>query len=104
MDSPTLIKAVNAVLTRLVSPKLNNMVSYQVTTDTHYDTGKLYVIVDVIVDSKNYWELYDGGYYNNGEGYDSPSDFDDDIARDVKQALKYLGIQKSVVDVLLSKD
>jgi hypothetical protein len=99
MNSSDLIKAVNAVLTRLISPKLNGMVNYEVTTETHDDTGELYVIVDVIVDIVNYWKIYHNGDYNNGEGYNSPSDFDDDIVRDVKQALKYLGIQKSIVEI-----
>jgi len=54
------------------------------------------------VDYHNYWNIYDMGHYNNGEGYNSPSDFDDDIVLDVKRALKkYLGIQRSIVEVYL---
>ena len=102
MNNSDLIKAVNVVLTRLISPKLNGLVDYEVTTETHDDTGELWVMVDVYVDYHNYWNIYDMGHYNDGEGYGSPSDFDDDIVLDVKRALKkYLGIQRSIVEVYL---
>ena len=99
MNNSDLIKSVKTVLTSLISPKLNGMVSFEVITETHDDTGELYVIVDVNVENVNYWKIYDNGYYNNGEGYSSPSDFDDDIVKDVKDVLKYLGVQKSIVEV-----
>lgn len=99
MNNSDLIKSVKTVLTSLISPKLNGMVNFEVSTETHDDTGELYVIVDVNVENANYWIIYDGGYYNDGEGYNSPSDFDDDIVKDVKDVLKYLGIQKSIVEV-----
>lgn len=99
MNNSVLIKSVKTVLTSLISPKLNGMVNFEVSTETHDDTGELYVIVDVNVENRNYWIIYDGGYYNDGEGYNSPSDFDDDIVKDVKDVLKYLGIQKSIVEV-----
>ena len=86
-------------MTSLISPKLNGMVNFEVSTETHDDTGELYVIVDVNINNVNYWEIFDNGYYNNGDGYNSPSDFDDDIVKDVKDVLKYLGIQKSIVEV-----
>ena len=99
MNNSDLIKSVKTVLTSLISPKLNGMVNFEVSTETHDDTGELYVIVDVNINNVNYWEIFDNGYYNNGDGYNSPSDFDDDIVKDVKDVLKYLGIQKSIVEV-----
>ena len=99
MNNSDLIKAVNTILTSLISPKLNNLVNFEVSVDTSDFTGELFVYVDVNVNRNNYWEMFHIVYYNNGEVYNSAWDFDDKIIRDVKQVLKYLNIQNSVIEV-----
>ena len=99
MNNSDLIKAVNTILTSLISPKLNNLVNFEVSVDTSDFTGELFVYVDVNVNRNNYWEMFHSGYYNNGKVYNSASDFDDKIIREVKQVLKYLNIQNSVIEV-----
>ena len=99
MNNSDLIKAVNTILTSLISPKLNNLFNFEVSVDTSDFTGELFVYVDVNVNRNNYWEMFHSGYYNNGEVYNSAWDFDDKIIRDVKQVLKYLNIQNSVIEV-----
>ena len=103
MNNSDLIKAVNTILTSLISPKLNNLVNFEVSVDTSDFTGELFVYVDVNVNRNNYWEMFHSGYYNNGEVYNSAWDFDDKIIRDVKQVLKYLNIQNSVIEVYAIK-
>lgn len=102
MTEQELIKAVKTLLTRLVSPKFNNEVGYKITAEhmsmdniTNWDDDTMYFVIDMYVNPEEYWKVY-----NDGD-YDSPSEFDDDIAYGVKSTLRYMGVNKSHVYIML---
>lgn len=103
MNDENLVQAVFAVLNRLITPKLGGDVVYKIQVDYEFVPGTKYVFIDVIVNDKNYWKIYNSGQYNNGEGYDSPSDFDEHIDEDVRTALRYLGVNKAMIDIYLKE-
>lgn len=88
INSPS---AVISVLDRLVSPKYEFAVDYDVSFEKHDDTGEVYCMVDVTLDYNTYLRMFDE------RGYDSVSMFEYDLDTDIKNALKYLGIYKSII-------
>lgn len=103
MNDEDLVQAVFAVLNRLITPKLGGDVVYKIQVDYEFVPETKYVFIDVIVNEENYWKIYNSGQYNNGEGYDSPSDFDEHIDEDVRTALRYLGVNKAMIDIYLKE-
>ena len=103
MNDENLVQAVFAVLNRLITPKLGGDVVYKIQVDYEFVPGTKYVFIDVIVNEENYWKIYNSGQYNNGEGYDSPSDFDEHIDDDIRTALRYLGVNKPMIDIYLKE-
>lgn len=83
--------AVVSVLERLVSPKYEFAVDYDVSFEEHDDTGEVYCMVDVTLDYNTYLRMFDE------RGYDSVSMFEYDLDTDIQNALKYLGIYKSII-------
>ena len=103
MNDENLKQAVIAVLSKLITPKLGGDVDYEVTVDDSFVPGTKYVFIDVRINENNYWKIYNSGEYNKGEGYDTPADFDEDIDDDIRQALRYLGVNKPMIDVYLKE-
>ena len=89
------ITAAKNVLKKLISPKFGGKVSYDISIETNQDTGTEYFMVDIIINDKEYWK-----YYNNGP-YDSPSYLDDELGVEIRESLKYAGVNKSFIDVYL---
>lgn len=86
-------KTIRTLLSKLVSPKYGSDVEYDIIFEKHDDTGQEYVVIDVTLDAGEYWKLLQSA------GYVSPSDFDETIMEDVKNALKYLNITRSFVEI-----
>jgi hypothetical protein len=82
---------IKRVLEHLVSPKWNGIVEYGIETSTHDDTGVEYYMIDVIFDITGYWATYHAG------NYDYSDQMDEEISDDVRNAVKYLGINKTFV-------
>ena len=95
--SPEIIKN---LLETLVSPSWDGIVDYGLEYEKHDDTGQTFLMVDVIFDINDYWtkNFSIRKTKSSMEGYNT-SDMDYEISRDVKSALKYLGINHSIVDV-----
>ena len=96
-NDENLTRAIVAVLSRLITPKLGGDVDYQVEIGDHFVPNNKHVFIYVFINENNYWEVYNSGQYNNGEGYDSQSDFDKDIENDIRKTLRYLGKKKSLL-------
>jgi hypothetical protein len=103
MNDENLKQAVIVVLSKLITPKLGGDVDYEVVVEDTFVPGTKYVFIDVRVNEDNYWGIYNTGQYNNGEGYNSPSDFDEDIDDDIRTALRYLGVNKAMIDIYLKE-
>ena len=88
INSPS---AVISVLDRLVSPKYEFAVDYDVSFEEHDDTGEVWCVIDVTLDHNIFLRMFDEG------GYDSVPMFEYDLDTDIKNALKYLGIYKSII-------
>ena len=84
-------KMIKKVLEHLVSPKWNGIVEYKIEPSTHDDTGVVYYMIDVIFDIDKYWSIYHAGKY------DYPVEMDIEIETDVRNAMKYLGINTTFV-------
>jgi hypothetical protein len=82
----------------LVFTKWDGIVDYDIKIETHDDTGKEYVMVDITFDIEQYWKNYDKGEY------DYHTEMDDDISQDVTDALKYLGIYKSITEIYVIEE
>jgi hypothetical protein len=91
-------KMIKRVLEHLVSPKWNGIVEYQIEPSTHDDTGVVHYMIDVIFDIAGYWATYDAG------GYNDSSQMDGEIETDVKNAVKYLGINKTFVAIYVRNE
>jgi len=89
------ITASKNVLKKLISPKFDGKVLYDISIETNDDTGTEYFMVDVIIDDQEYWKYYDNG------PYDSPSDLDDELGGEIKKSLKYAGVNKAFIDVFI---
>jgi hypothetical protein len=88
INSPS---AVKSVLERLVSPKYEFADEYDISFEKHDDTGEVWCIVDVTLDHNIFVRMYEE------RGYDSVSMFEYDLQTDIQNALKYLGIYKSII-------
>lgn len=88
INSPS---AVKSVLDRLVSPKYEFGPEYDISFEKHDDTGEVWCIVDVTFDHNLFIRMYEE------RGYDSVSMFEYDLHTDIQNALKYLGIYKSII-------
>jgi len=95
MNNSDLIKAVNNVLTSLFSSKFDGKVLYDISIETNDDTGTEYFMVDVIIDDIEYRKYYDNG------SYDSPSDLEHELGGEIKKFLKYVGVNKSFIQVFI---
>lgn len=101
MNDENLTRAVVAILSKLITPKLGGDVNYEVEIGDHFVPNNKHVFIYVFIDENNYWEIYDSGQYNNGKGYDSQSDFDKDIENDIRNILRYLGEKKVIIYIFL---
>lgn len=86
-------EVIKTLLNKLVSPKWNGILDYDVSFETHDDTRKSYAMVDITFDLEKYWENYDKG------NYDYNMEMNDEIRQDVINALKYLGIYNSITEI-----
>ena len=84
-------KIIKKVLEHLVSPKWDGIVEYLIEPSTHDDTGVVHYVIDVIFDITGYWATYHAG------DYDYSDQMDEEISDDVRNAVKYLGINKTFV-------
>jgi hypothetical protein len=89
---------IKRVLEHLVSPKWNGIVEYEIEPSTHDDTGVVYYMVDVIFDIDKYWSIYHAGEY------DYPGEMDEEVAVDVRNAMKYLGINKVIIEIFVRNE
>lgn len=85
---------IQKVLKKLVSPKWNGILKYDIDFSTHDDTGVTYIMIDVIFDTAVFWKIL-----RNSNKYNYASEIDNDISFDIKNAMKYLGIDKVIVEV-----
>lgn len=85
---------IQKALKQLVSPKWSGIIKYDIDFSVHDDTGVMYVMIDVIFDSKEFWKIL-----HNSKKYFYISELDNDIELDVRNAMKYLGIDKIIVEV-----
>jgi hypothetical protein len=98
--SPEIVKN---LLETLVSSSWDGIVNYGLEYSTHDDTGQTSLMVDVIFDMNDYWiknfniRKIKAGMA--GRQIYNTSDMDYEISRDVKSALKYLGINNSIVEI-----
>jgi hypothetical protein len=95
----TSTEMIKKVLEHLVSPKWNGIVEYKIEPSTHDDTGVPYYMIDVIFDIEKYWKKY-----NSGELYNYSDQMDAEIESDVKNAVRYLGINKTFVTIYVRED
>jgi hypothetical protein len=95
MDTSEMIKK---LLDKLITPKWKGIIEYDVTFETHYNTGVKYPIIDVIFDKDKYYEMY------NDREYDYPGEMNEEIQKDIQGVLRYLGIFGSVVIVNVYSD
>jgi hypothetical protein len=93
--SPQMIER---VLEHLVSPKWDGIMEYDTTIDMHDDTYDVYYIIDVMFDIETYWKTYHSG------DYDYPGEMNDEIEDDVRNAMKYLGINKVIVEIYVTNE
>jgi len=84
---------IKRVLEHLVSRKWNGIVEYIIEPSTHDDTGVVYYMIDVIFDIAGYWAKYHAG------DYDYADQMDAEIEADVRNAVKYLGINTTFVTI-----
>ena len=84
---------IKRVLEHLVSPKWNGIVEYEIEPSTHDDTGVVYYMIDVIFDIVGYWAKYHAGEYDYSDQMDA------EIEADVRNAVKYLGINTTFVTI-----
>ena len=84
---------IKRVLEHLVSPKWNGIVEYEIEPSTHDDTGVVYYMIDVIFDIVGYWAKYHAG------DYDYSDQMDAEIEADVRNAVKYLGVNTTFVTI-----
>lgn len=89
---------IKRVLEHLVSPKWNGIVEYSIETSTHDDTGVEYYMIDVIFDINKYWIKYHAGEY------DYSGEMDEEIAVDVRNAVRYLGINKVIIEIFVRNE
>jgi hypothetical protein len=89
---------IKRVLEHLVSPKWNGIVEYGIETSTHDDTGVEYYMIDVIFDINKYWSIYNAGEY------DYSGEMDEEVAVDVRNAVRYLGINKVIIEIFVRNE
>lgn len=89
---------IKRVLEHLVSPKWNGIVEYEIEPSTHDDTGVVHYMIDVIFDIKKYWKKYHAGEY------DYSGEMDEEIAVDVRNAVRYLGINKVIIEIFVRNE
>jgi uncharacterized membrane protein YheB (UPF0754 family) len=86
-EQKVLEKTIQNLLGKLVSPKYNAKITYEISFEKHNDTNVEYVMVDVYIDRDDYLRDVKTRYTS------------DEIQYEIKEALKYLGITKSHVEV-----
>ena len=84
---------IEKVLEHLVSSKWNGIVEYKIESSKHDDTGVLYYMIDVIFDIVGYWAKY------HADEYDYSDQMDAEIEADVRNAVKYLGVNTTFVTI-----
>ena len=89
---------IKRVLEHLVSPKWNGIVEYKIEPSKHDDTGVLYYMIDVIFDIKKYWKKYHAGEYDYSDQMDA------EIEADVRNAVKYLGVNATFVTIYVRNE
>ena len=89
---------IEKVLEHLVSSKWNGIVEYKIESSKHDDTGVLYYMIDVIFDINWYWAIFESCDYEN-HGI-----MDENISDDVKNAVKYLGINNVIVEIYVRNE
>jgi len=94
----TSTEMIERVLEHLVSPKWDGIVEYIIEPSTHDDTGVVHYMIDVIFEINMYYKTYHAGQY------DFSHEMDADISIDVKNAVKYLGIYNSIVDIFVRNE
>ena len=88
-EQKALEKTIQTVLGKLVSPKYNLDIRYDINFEKHDDTGEEYVMVDAYIDREDYIrEVKKGNFHSEVLEYE------------IRDALKYLGVTKSYVEVL----
>lgn len=82
-------KSIETLLGKLVSPKYNLDIRYDISFEKHDDTGEEYAMVDAYIDREDYIrEVKKGNFHSEVLEYE------------IRDALKYLGITKSYSEVL----
>jgi hypothetical protein len=89
---------IKRVLEHLVSPKWNGIVEYKIEPSTHDDTGVVYYMIDVIFDIVGYWAKY------HADEYDYSDQMDAEIEADVRNAVKYLGVNTTFVTIYVRNE
>jgi len=89
---------IEKVLEHLVSSKWNGIVEYKIESSKHDDTGVLYYMIDVIFDINWYWAIFESRDYENY------GIMDENISDDVKNAVKYLGINNVIVEIYVRNE
>lgn len=95
MERKELSTAAELILRNLVSGMYANDIDYVVSFEKHDDTQEEYCVVDVIIDSETYWKIMDE--HNYLDNYQ----FEFEISEDIKNSLKYLGITRCIVELLV---
>ena len=89
MENEVLKKSIETLLGKLVSPKYNLDIRYDINFEKHDDTGEEYVMVDAYIEREDYLrEVKKGNFHSEVLEYE------------IRDALKYLGVTKSYTEVL----
>lgn len=100
------VETVRKLLEKLVSPNWKGIVDYKLEYDDG-STGNTFLMVDVIFDMRDYWvknfNVRKSKAKELGQIYDT-RDMDYQLSKDVKSALKYLGVNNSIVEVYVIEE
>lgn len=89
MENELLKKSIETLLGKLVSPKYNLKIRYEINFEKHDDTDVEFVMVDAYIDREDYVREVKKGALSSRV-----------LEYEIRDALKYLGVTKSYVEVL----
>lgn len=95
MERKDLAASAKLILRNLVSGMYADDIDYVVSFEKHDDTQEEYCVVDVIIEPETYWKIMDE--HNYIDNYQ----FKIEISEDIKNSLKYLGITRCIVEILV---